>query len=67
VFAGFERLVRSFVAARLGTSAGARRPRLLGAAVVAAFRVGLELWIDEDGHEDLPALVISNVDELVRR
>jgi AcrR family transcriptional regulator len=67
VFAGFERLVRSFVAARLRTSAGARRPRLLGAAVVAAFRVGLELWIDEDGHEDLPALVISNVDELVRR
>jgi AcrR family transcriptional regulator len=67
VFAGFERLVRSFVATRLGTSADARRPRLLGAAVVAAFRVGLELWIDEDGREDLPTLVVSNVDELVRR
>ncbi len=65
VFAGFERLVRSFVAARLGVSPDARRPRLLGAAVVVAFRVGLECWIAGDATEDLPTLVISNVDELL--
>src|SRR5689334_22440547 len=66
IFAAFERLVCSFAAARLGVSPDARRPRLLGAAVVAAFRVGLAVWIDEEAREDLSALVIDNVDELLR-
>jgi len=65
VFSGFERLVRDFVAARLDLSPDARRARLLGAAIVAAFRVGLEVWIDEDAAPDLPTLVMTNVDELV--
>jgi AcrR family transcriptional regulator len=65
VFAGFERLLRTFAAGRLDLSPDARRARLLGAATVCAFRVGLELWIAEEGAPDLPALVMTNVDELM--
>jgi AcrR family transcriptional regulator len=65
VFAGFERLVRTFVANRLDISPEARRARLLGAATVCAFRVGLELWIDEEAVPDLPTLVMTNVNELL--
>ncbi|WP_345613673.1 TetR/AcrR family transcriptional regulator, partial [Pseudonocardia adelaidensis] len=41
VFAGFERLVRRVTVARLNEIDDARRPRLVAAGAVAAFRVGL--------------------------
>jgi hypothetical protein len=64
VFSGFERLVREFVAAQSNTDEEARDPRLIAAAAVAAFRVGLELWVAGDGSSDLGGLIIANLDEL---
>ena len=66
VFAGFERLVRDFAAVRLGTAPEARRARLLGAAVVGAFRVGLESWVGDEAGADLPDLVAENVAAITR-
>src|SRR5262249_30695585 len=64
VFSGFERLVRGFVAAQTNTDEDGRGPRLIAAAAVAAFRVGLELWVASDASSDLAALIIANLDEL---
>jgi AcrR family transcriptional regulator len=64
VFAGFERLVRRFVAAHTGSDEDARGPRLIAAAAVAAFRVGLESWVASDARSDLAGLIIANLDEL---
>ena len=64
VFSGFEHLVRGFVAAQTNTDEYARVPRLVAAAAVAAFRVGLELWVASDASSDLAGLIIANLDEL---
>lgn len=64
VFAGFERLVREFVAAHANTNEDARGPRLVAAAAVAAFRLGLESWIATDASGNLADLIIANLDEL---
>lgn len=66
VFAGFERLVCCFAAARMGVAPDARSARLLAAAAVAAFRVGLEMWIDNAADLDLPRLVVANVETLAQ-
>jgi AcrR family transcriptional regulator len=66
VFAGFERLVRDFAAARMDIAPDSRQARLLAAAVVAAFRVGLEMWIDNAGDLDLAALIAGNVETVSR-
>lgn len=67
LFAGFERLIRSFAAARLRAGEGSRDIRLLAAAAVSAFRVGLETWIDGDAGPDLAGLVIENLEVLLAR
>jgi AcrR family transcriptional regulator len=64
VFAGFERLVRRVAAARLRTPDDTRHPRLLAAAAVAAFRVGLEMWVESDARLDLARVVVDNLDDL---
>jgi AcrR family transcriptional regulator len=64
VFAGFERLVRRFAAAHANTDEDARGPRLIAAAAVAAFHVGLESWVASDASSDLDGLIIGNLDEL---
>ena len=64
VFAGFDRLIRKFVAAQTNTADNTRGPRLVAAAAVAAFRVGLEMWVDRDARDDLAGLIIGNLDEL---
>jgi AcrR family transcriptional regulator len=64
VFAGFERLVRRFAAERMKTEEDARAPRLVAAAAVAAFRVGLEMWVASEASRDLADLIIGNLDEL---
>jgi AcrR family transcriptional regulator len=64
VFADFERLVRRFAAAHTNTDEDARGPRLIAAAAVAAFRVGLESWVASDAGSDLAGLIIANLDEL---
>lgn len=64
VFAGFERLVRRVTAARLDEIDDARRPRLVAAAAVAAFRVGLDMWVASGARLDLSRLVLDNLDDL---
>ena len=64
VFAGFEQLVRRFAAAQANTDENARGPRLIAAATVAAFRVGLDMWVACDAHSDLSGLIVANLDEL---
>lgn len=64
VFTGFERLVRRVAASRLQSSDGDRTPRLLAAAAVAAFRVALEMWAEQDAQPDLSDLVTHNLDIL---
>jgi len=64
VFAGFERLVRRFAAERTKREKDARAPRLVAAATVAAFRVGLEMWVASEASRDLADLIIGNLDEL---
>jgi AcrR family transcriptional regulator len=66
VFAGFERLVRRVAAKRLRSREDARRPRLVAAAAVAAFRVGLEMWVEYNGRRDLANLVLGNLDDLTK-
>ena len=66
VFAGFERLVRDFTAARMSTDAGATHARLLAAAAVGAFRVALETWIDDEAVENLPDLIAANLNVLTQ-
>jgi TetR/AcrR family transcriptional regulator, regulator of mycofactocin system len=60
VFAGFERLVCGYAAKRRGADSSAPEPRLLAAAVVSAFRIGLEMWVEADGQPDLSELVNAN-------
>jgi TetR/AcrR family transcriptional regulator, regulator of mycofactocin system len=67
VFAGFERLVRGFAAARMEIAPDTRHARLVAAAVVAAFRVGLEMWIDNVAGLDLPDLIANNMEILTHR
>jgi TetR/AcrR family transcriptional regulator, regulator of mycofactocin system len=64
VFAGFERLVRRFAAERTKREKDARAPRLVAAATVAAFRVGLEMWVASEARSDLADLIIGSLDEL---
>jgi AcrR family transcriptional regulator len=64
VFAGFERLVRRFAAERTKREKDARAPRLVAAATVAAFRVGLEMWVASEARRDLADLIIGSLDEL---
>jgi len=64
VFAGFERLVRRFAAERTKREEDARAPRLVAAATVAAFRVGLEMWVASEARRDLADLIIGSLDEL---
>src|SRR4029079_9804095 len=52
VCAGFERVVRPFAAERMKTEEDARAPRLVAAAAVAAFRVGLGVWGASEGSRD---------------
>jgi TetR/AcrR family transcriptional regulator, regulator of mycofactocin system len=61
VFAGFERLVRDFAATRMTASRDARHARLLAAATVSAFRIGLEVWVDRNGKPGLPRIVAENL------
>ena len=64
VFAGFERLVRRFAAERTKREEDTRAPRLVAAATVAAFRVGLEMWVASEARRDLADLIIGSLDEL---
>jgi len=64
VFAGFERLVRRFATERTKREEDARAPRLVAAATVAAFRVGLEMWVASEARRDLADLIIGSLDEL---
>ena len=64
VFAGFERLVHRFAAERTKREEDARAPRLVAAATVAAFRVGLEMWVASEARRDLADLIIGSLDEL---
>jgi AcrR family transcriptional regulator len=64
VFAGFERLVHRFAAERTKREKDARAPRLVAAATVAAFRVGLEMWVASEARRDLADLIIGSLDEL---
>jgi AcrR family transcriptional regulator len=64
VFAGFDRLIRKFVATQTNTAENTRGPRLVAAAAVAAFRVGLEMWVDHNARDDLAGLIIGILDEL---
>ena len=64
VLAGFERLVRRFAAVRTNSAEDTRGSRLIAAAAVTAFRVGLELWVAEDARGDLADAIIANLDEL---
>jgi AcrR family transcriptional regulator len=66
VFAGFERLVRDFAAVRMEIAPDSRQARLLAASVVAAFRVGLEMWIDNSGGPELAGLIAGNVEAVSR-
>jgi AcrR family transcriptional regulator len=63
VFAGFDDLVRRFVASRWG-SEDERGPRLVAAAAVAAFKVGLDMWRHDDARSDLGAMIVANLDQL---
>ena len=65
VFAGFDALVRRFLASRWHAAGDARGPRLVAAAAVAAFKVGLDLWAEDGGKSDLGALIVVNLDELM--
>jgi hypothetical protein len=49
----------------LNIAPDARHARLLAAAAVGAFRVGLEMWI-ENARLDLPDLIARNVEILTR-
>jgi AcrR family transcriptional regulator len=62
---GRELVLRNFVADRLGLDPGDRLPRLVAAAFGSAFRVAAETWHESDGADDLPALVLENVEALV--
>lgn len=64
VFAGFEQLVWRVAATRLCENDDARRPRLVAAAAVAAFRVGLDMWVASDARLALSQLVLDNLDDL---
>lgn len=64
VFTGFERLVRQVAGERMSGRGRDRRARLLAAATVAAFRVALEMWVEDDAGPDLAELVTANVDAL---
>ncbi|WP_433365709.1 TetR family transcriptional regulator [Actinoplanes sp. CA-142083] len=61
VFDGFEGLVCQFAARR-----GAAQARLLAAAAVTAFRVGLETWRDDEARPQLTGLVLRNLDALTK-
>lgn len=62
---GMERLLREFIATRLGLDPGDRLPRLAAAAFGTAFRVAAETWHDGAGSEDMAELVRENVETLV--
>ena len=64
VFSGFEQFARRVAATRLCEADDARRPRLVAAASVAAFRVGLDVWVASDARPDLARLVLDNLDDL---
>jgi AcrR family transcriptional regulator len=64
VFAGFERLVRQFTAAHYQTNDDDQSPRLTAAAAVAAFRVGLEMWMESNAETALATLILDNLDQL---
>ena len=65
VFTGFERLVRRVADKRISGRGRDRRARLAAAAAVAAFRVALEMWVEDDATPDLAELVTGNLDILV--
>jgi AcrR family transcriptional regulator len=65
VFTGFERLVRRVADKRISGRGRDRRARLAAAAAVAAFRVALEMWVEDDAAPDLAELVTGNLDILV--
>ncbi|MEU3935927.1 TetR family transcriptional regulator [Streptomyces sp. NPDC029044] len=64
VFSGFEKLTRRVTATRLHEADDSRRPRLVAAATVAAFQVGLDMWVASDARSDLAELVLDNLDDL---
>jgi TetR/AcrR family transcriptional regulator, regulator of mycofactocin system len=66
VFGGFEELVRAFATSRWHADDDVRGPRLLAAAAVAAFKVGLDIWVQDDGGSDLGGIVMANLDDLSR-
>jgi AcrR family transcriptional regulator len=63
VFAGFDELIRRFAAERhhFENPSGAK---LLAAAAVSAFRVGLEDWIENKAHVDLATVILGYLDQL---
>ena len=60
-----ERMLREFVATRLGLSPADRLPRLVAAGFGTSFRVAAETWLESDGAEDLMAIVRENLEALV--
>ncbi|WP_415925214.1 hypothetical protein [Streptomyces sp. ME19-01-6] len=64
VFSGFEQLALRVTATSLHEADDDRRPRLVAAAAVAAFRVGLDMWVASDARTDLARLVLDNLDDL---
>ena len=67
VYAGFERVIIDFARSRAASGPDERRVRLLAAASVAAFRIGLAIWVEQDGQvPGLPALIAENLQFLTR-
>jgi TetR/AcrR family transcriptional regulator, regulator of mycofactocin system len=63
VFAGFDQLIRRFAGARenIENPSGAK---LVAAAAVSAFRIGLEDWVENDARIDLAGTILGNLDQL---
>lgn len=67
VYADFERLIVDFARSRASSPPDDRGIRLLAAASVTAFRIGLAIWTEQDGEGiDLPELISENLQILTR-
>ncbi|GLY65430.1 TetR/AcrR family transcriptional regulator [Amycolatopsis taiwanensis] len=64
VFAGFDQLVRTVAEAHPPAGRDPQHAKLVAAAAVAAFRVGLEIWVATEAGPDLADLVLDNLDKL---
>lgn len=66
MLADFEDSLRVLVARRLGLDPDHGRARLLAAAAVTGYRVGLETWLTQQPQPDLLQLLRDNVTTMVK-